>query len=190
MKRFFTAILIIAAFLAPGAAQAAEAWSTAKVNLRAGPDGGYPVVETLKRNERVELLGCLAGYQWCEVETRQGERGWVYAHYLNTNHNGRAYTIIQSNGAGGLRIITFKPRNYWDTYYRNKYFYKNRDRWLPREHHHHDRDDDDNGHGYHGGRPERPAKPPEVKEEPKYGPSPMSSRKKYNPLCDIGETEC
>ncbi len=189
MKYLIPFAFLFVLLVAP-AAQAAEAYAVANVNLRAGPDGGYPVVDTLGRGERVELLGCINGLQWCEVETRHEERGWIYAHYLNTSYNGRAYTIIQSNGLGGLRIITFTPRNYWDKYYRTKYFYRDRDRWLPPDHHHHDHDDDDDHHG-HAPKP-RPQPEPEPEKPLKYHPmeAPDRGKGKYNPLCPMGEVNC
>lgn len=189
------AILFIAAlFLLPHTAQAAEAFANAKVNLRAGPDGGYPVVDVLKHGQRVELLGCIAGYQWCEVETRSGENGWVYAHYLDTNisgSSGQSLTIIQTGG-GGLKIITFNPRNYWNRYYRTKYFYPERDRWLPGETIYYYNNDDHHHHGHGHGKP-RPRPQPQPEPEaapPKYQPIPMPSRSKYNPLCPIGQNDC
>ncbi len=184
MTRLFSFFLFL--MLVAPHAHAAEAYAVAKVNLRAGPDGGYPVVDILKSGERVELLGCLDGHQWCEVETNNGEHGWVYAHYLGTSYQGNSLTIIQRNG-DGLKIITFNPRNYWSQYYRTKYFYKDRDRWLP-PHHHHDDDDDD--HGHHPPVEPRPPKPVKEPEPPKYKPMEMPSRKSYNPLCPMGQTDC
>lgn len=184
------AFTLLGLFLLPNTAQAAEAFANAKVNLRAGPDGGYPVVDILKRGERVELLGCIAGYQWCELETQSRERGWVYAHYLDTRRNldgGQTLTIVQTGGHG-LKIITFNPRNYWNRYYRTKYFYPERDRWLPRESGGYYYNDDDT-HIKPRPRP-RPRPEPEEAAPPKYQPIPMPSRSKYNPLCPIGETEC
>lgn len=190
------AILLIAAlFILPQTAHAADAYTNTTVNLRAGPDGGYPVVDTIQRGEQVELLGCVVGYQWCEVETRSDERGWVYAHYLDTRHtgsSGQSLTIIQTNGSG-IKVITFNPRNYWSRYYRTKYFYPERDRWLPPETIYYYNYNDDHYHGH--GKPPRPRPqpvPPPVEEAapPKFGPIPMPSRKEYNPLCPIGQTTC
>lgn len=188
MIRYLPLAALLCLLFTP-AAHAADAYAVTNVNLRAGPDGGYPVVDTLNEGERVELLGCLNGLQWCEVETRHEERGWIYAHYLNTSSNGRAYTIIQSNGLGGLRILTFRPNDYWNTHYRTKSFYRKRDRWLPPDHYHHDHDDDDDDH--HGHTP-RPRPEPEPVKPPKYQamPVPDKGKGKYNPLCSMGETNC
>lgn len=155
-------------WLAPSYAQAATAYATDNLHLRAGPDARYPSVAVLRSGERVELLGCLNGLQWCEVETRDGERGWTAAYYLRTTRGTSRLTIIETKADGGLRIIIYSPHDYWDAHYRRKYFYRDRDKWLghrpPRgnynQGHGHDHDDD-----HH----DRPAKPRPVKkvEEPK-----------------------
>lgn len=193
--KYLPLVVLICTLLFSFAAQAEEAYAVAKVNLRAGPDGGYPVVDILKANERVELIGCVVGRQWCEVETRSGEHGWVYAHYLATRYQGNTVTIIQS-GDSTLRIVTFEPNTYWNTYYRTKYFYPNRYNWIPRHGgHHHDHDDDDDhhghgnddddDHGHHTPRPQKPAEPPL-----KYQKMKTPGDGKYNPLCPMGRNDC
>lgn len=179
--------------LAPQAAMAADAYATHNVNLRAGPDGGYPVVDVLRAGEKVELLGCLDGYQWCEVETRYEERGWIYAPYLQTTYNNQRITIIESKPYGGTHVVIFQPSQYWNSYYRNKDFYRYRDRWIPRDASHHDHDwdnDDDDDHGHHGSNNPRPKPQPVVKELPKEPSMKMPGNSKYNPLCPIGVNKC
>lgn len=186
-----TAIPLLAAiflWLAPTSAMAGErAYVTNNVHLRAGPDARYPSVAILRGGERVELLGCINGWQWCEIETRDNERGWTAAYYLRALRGNSGLTIIESNQYGSTRVIIYKPYDYWDSHYRNKYFYRDRDKWLggrPAGHGHgHDRDD-------HHGRPSRPRPMKEV-EEPKYKKQEIpQSRAKYNPLCRMGESDC
>jgi uncharacterized protein YraI len=62
-----------------GAAFAAQAVATGNVNVRSGPSASYQRVDTLRRNEVVEVTGCRGG--WCYVEKR-GPDGWVSAQYL------------------------------------------------------------------------------------------------------------
>ena len=62
-----------------GAALAAPAVATTNVNVRSGPSSGYGQVDTLRRNELVEVTGCRSG--WCYVE-KPGADGWVSARYL------------------------------------------------------------------------------------------------------------
>jgi hypothetical protein len=78
-----------------------------------------------------------------------------------------------------VRVIIYKPHDYWDTHYRRKYFYKDRDKWLGKPTRY-DHDD-------------RPSKPRPVKEreEPRVKKMEIpQSRGKYNPLCRMGESEC
>ena len=62
-----------------GAAMAALAVATTNVNVRSGPSAGYRVVDTLRRNEAVEVTRCSGG--WCHVQ-KAGPDGWVSASYL------------------------------------------------------------------------------------------------------------
>jgi uncharacterized protein YraI len=62
-----------------GAAFATQAVATGNVNVRSGPAAGYQRVDTLRRNEVVEVTGCRGG--WCYIEKR-GPDGWVSARYL------------------------------------------------------------------------------------------------------------
>ena len=180
----------LAFFVMMPSAQAATAYATNNLHLRAGPDGRYPSVGVVRDGERVELLGCVDGEQWCEVETRDGEYGWVAAYYLRlTKLNGRRVTIIEEKADGGVRVIIYNPHYYWDRHYRNKYFYKDRDKWLGKPPHYHDHDDDDDHHGH----PAKPKPRPEkVKAEPKYKPleMPDKGRGKYNPNCPMGVSDC
>lgn len=188
----FLAVLFL--WLAPSSAMAeGTAYVTNNVHLRAGPDARYPSVAILRSGERVELLGCVNGWQWCEVETRDDERGWTAAYYLRTLRGNSSLTIIESNNYGGTRVIIYKPYDYWDAHYRNKYFYRDRDKWLGRRPAGYGRDHDDH-HGHdqdnHHGRPSKPRPAKEI-EEPRYKKQEIpQSRAKYNPLCRMGESEC
>ena len=71
----------LAALALPAAAVAGQAYTTANVNLRAGPDTDYPVLRWVPEGTTVEVHGCLEEYQWCDVEA-MGERGWMHGGYL------------------------------------------------------------------------------------------------------------
>lgn len=76
-----------------GIAMAAPATATANINVRSGPGGGYGVIDTLRRGDRVDVQDCQRG--WCYVEKR-GPDGWVSSDYLATRRvNGGGY-----NGGG------------------------------------------------------------------------------------------
>ena len=68
-----------------GAAMAAQAVATTNVNVRSGPSASYRAVDTLRRNEVVNVTTCRGG--WCYVE-KAGPDGWVSANYLQ---KGRGY---------------------------------------------------------------------------------------------------
>ncbi|MEI4480643.1 MULTISPECIES: SH3 domain-containing protein [unclassified Phyllobacterium] len=79
-KRLYLAFALGFVFLVSAeAAHAANAFTTANVNLRTGPGTSYGRVATLAPGVRVEVLTCQSN--WCRVG-RQGIRGWVSASYL------------------------------------------------------------------------------------------------------------
>ena len=59
--------LLLAVALVPAAARAEPAVTTQDVNMRAGPDASYPRVATLGRGVTVDVVGCVEGWQWCDV---------------------------------------------------------------------------------------------------------------------------
>ena len=61
--------LLGAAVLAAPVASYAQhvGYATKSVNLRAGPARDYPVVFVATRGAPLQVLGCLNGYQWCDV---------------------------------------------------------------------------------------------------------------------------
>lgn len=73
-----------------GAAFAAQAVATGNVNVRSGPSASYQRVDTLRRNQVVEVTGCRGG--WCYVQKR-GPDGWVSARYLQPV--GRQYQSVK-----------------------------------------------------------------------------------------------
>jgi len=62
------------------AALAAPAWATTNVNVRDGAGTGFPVVDVLRRGERVDIDFCRGS--WCFVN-RRGPDGWVSANFLS-----------------------------------------------------------------------------------------------------------
>ena len=55
------------AILAAGPALAVSGYSTAHLNLRAGPGTQYPIVGVMEYNVRSQITGCIADYSWCAV---------------------------------------------------------------------------------------------------------------------------
>ena len=66
------------------AASAATAFASTTVNVRAGAGTGYPVVDVLRRGERVDVDYCRGA--WCAIEKR-GTDGWVNANYLTSGRD-------------------------------------------------------------------------------------------------------
>jgi uncharacterized protein YraI len=118
-----------ALMLAPAIAQAAEGYSTANVNMRAGPSTQYPAVAVIPAGESLEIHGCLADVPWCDVEF-YGGRGWVAGRYVQALYQRRrVYVGPEYYRPLGIPTIVFSVGNYWDRYYRNRDFYHQRDRW-------------------------------------------------------------
>ncbi|WP_434711801.1 SH3 domain-containing protein [Rhizobium sp. YTUHZ045] len=115
--------------LAPAIAQAAEGYSTANVNMRAGPSTRYPAVAVIPAGSSVEIRGCLSNVNWCDVEF-YGGRGWVSGQYVQAVYEQRrVYVGPEYYRPLGIPLVTFSVGNYWDRYYRHRDFYRERDRW-------------------------------------------------------------
>ncbi|MBA5802249.1 SH3 domain-containing protein [Rhizobium changzhiense] len=149
MKNLFVKIAATGMLmLVPAIAQAAEGYSTANVNMRAGPSTRYPAVAVIPAGSSVEIRGCLSDVNWCDVEF-YGGRGWVSGQYVQALYQQRrVYVGPQYYRPLGIPMIRFSVDNYWDRYYRNRDFYRDRDRWSrgpdyyyrDRDNRHRDRD--------------------------------------------------
>jgi len=130
VKNLFAKIAAAGLFmLAPVIAQAAEGYSTANVNMRAGPSTRYPAVAVIPAGSSVEIRGCLSDLNWCDVEF-YGGRGWVSGQYVQVLYQQRRiYVGPQYYRPLGIPVIRFSVDKYWDRYYRNRDFYRERDRW-------------------------------------------------------------
>lgn len=120
-----------AAFVAvlPGLAAAATAFSTANVNMRSGPSTQYPPVLVIPAGVRVDIQGCMQSANWCDV-AYAGYRGWVSGSYLQTTYSQRrVYVDPEYYRPLGIPSITFSVGSYWDRHYRDRDFYRDRDRW-------------------------------------------------------------
>ncbi len=118
-----------ALLLAPAIAEAGDGFATANVNMRAGPSTQYPAVTVIPAGESVEIHGCLADVPWCDVEF-YGGRGWVAGRYVQALYQERrVYVGPEYYRPLGIPTVVFSVGNYWDRYYRNRDFYRERDRW-------------------------------------------------------------
>jgi uncharacterized protein YraI len=130
------AYILAAALLAATLPHKAEAFwmstteghAASSVNLRAGPSTKYPALDMLRKHEEVRIIGCLPGWDWCDV--RAGSmRGWVSAKYLHGMMNGRDAAIMKYGPQLGIREIMFHERSYWAQNYYGRDFYQKRYGW-------------------------------------------------------------
>lgn len=128
--RLISAIIGFAAMGMTAAAHAAPAFSTANVNMRAGPDIDFPRVDLIPEGTRVEVRGCLSDESWCDV-VWGGNRGWVISEYLAFDHRGE-YVLLPDYGLQTFRIpaIRFVANDYWGRHYVSRPWYKDRNRWY------------------------------------------------------------
>ncbi|MEZ2130157.1 MULTISPECIES: SH3 domain-containing protein [unclassified Sinorhizobium] len=130
MKRTVLGAFVTGALmLVPAIVQAAQGYATADVNMRSGPSTRYPAVTVIPAGESVEIHGCLAEVPWCDVEF-YGGRGWVAGRYVQAVYRQRrVYVEPDYYRPLGIPTVVFSVDNYWDRYYRNRDFYRDRDRW-------------------------------------------------------------
>jgi uncharacterized protein YraI len=113
----------------PGMALAGSfAVATHNVNVRAGPDMAYPVVDIARAGDQVYVFGCLEYRSWCDVDY-DGVGGWISSRYLAFFDRGRRYVGPDAMYRMRAPIVTFSFGGYWDRHYRGRPFYRERSRW-------------------------------------------------------------
>ncbi len=131
MKKFLmSAAAFCTLLVAPAIAEAAvRGYATANVNMRSGPSTGYPAVTVIPYGAPVTINGCMSSVNWCDVSFAGG-RGWVSGNYVQASYrSNRVYVAPDYYGGLGIPLVTFDVDNYWGTYYRDRNFYRERDRW-------------------------------------------------------------
>ena len=128
MKRVLSTAALSLSFFATTAAIAGEGYVTTNVRLRAGPDSGYPDVAMLYAGTPVVIEGCVDGWSWCDV-INGDYRGWMPANYLQQEYEGRRVLIPEYGVRIGIPVITFVFGSYWDSNYRHRSWYGERERW-------------------------------------------------------------
>lgn len=109
-------------------AAAQQAYTTGYVNLRAGPDRGYPQVAYIGPNRPVYVNGCIDDYRWCDI-TAGSDRGWAYSKYIEYPYQNRRVQIYGNGQTLALPIVSFILGSYWNENYRNRPFYNNQNNW-------------------------------------------------------------
>lgn len=144
MKRCTWLAAACLALTLPAVAQADDGYVVANVNLRAGPDVGYPPLLVLPAGARVSIVGCVDGWSWCDVIAGP-ERGWVAGTFLEQGYEGRRVIVTDYGASIGIPIVAFTLGAYWGDHYRHRSWYRDRDRWS---HRHHDHRPPPRPHGY------------------------------------------
>lgn len=108
------------------AAAALPANLTATMHLRAGPSVYYPSVALMPAGALVEVLGCEAGYDWCDVQAG-ADRGWVDAAYLAAAGPGGPLVIAGNAVVLGVPTVAFVFNTYWGNNYDGRPWYGRRD---------------------------------------------------------------
>jgi uncharacterized protein YraI len=119
----------IAALMQPSAASAEDGFTVSDVNMRAGPASRFPVIGTLPGGARVYIHGCLGEWDWCDVSWGD-ERGWVFSDYLESLYGQRRVPLVEYRARLNIPVLTFNITTYWDRYYRDRYWYRDRDHWA------------------------------------------------------------
>ena len=96
MKRMLRSVVAALMMIVPAAAFAADGYVITNVNMRAGPDPGYPVVQVLPTNAWVSVQGCTTG-----VQQPAGVRGRLrvadrYSHRLLRDRHVLEHLLPQS----------------------------------------------------------------------------------------------
>ncbi len=99
-----------------------QAFTTQSVNLRAGPDRGFPLVSWMQGGTPVTVFGCLNGWHWCDVAFGFN-RGWVNGRFLAVPWGGQQVLIMNSGPRVGVPVVTFSTGAYWGSHYRGRAWY-------------------------------------------------------------------
>lgn len=117
-------------------ALAADGYVTGDATLRAGPDIDYPTVDMIPAGAPIGIEGCTEGWEWCDVVFND-ERGWVAGDFIQDEYGNQPVLVTDYGERLGIPIVSFSIVTYWDHYYVDRPFYRDRDRWYhqPPPHH-------------------------------------------------------
>jgi uncharacterized protein YraI len=131
MKRMLWSLAAALMMIVPAASFAADGYVITNVNMRAGPDPGYPIVQVLPVNSWISVQGCTTGWEWCDVISGPN-RGWVAGTYIAYMYNSQPVYVADYGAQIGIPIVPFVIGTYWASYYANRPFYRDRARWYGR----------------------------------------------------------
>lgn len=96
----------IVGLLGAGAAMAVESRATTDLNMRAGPGPNYAVTGVIPAQAAVEVNGCIAAVNWCQV-SHGGQTGWSYGAYLTTKIGDDLVVITDDRDLSGVGTIVY-----------------------------------------------------------------------------------
>jgi uncharacterized protein YraI len=116
--------------MSAGAASAATATAVTALNVRSGPGGSYPVVDTMPGGETVNVLGCEAG--WCEISMGRDGTGFASESYLDLGGGRPARSTVVIEDSEPTVITGLSIGGYWgdNPYYYDDGFYYYGGRWY------------------------------------------------------------
>ena len=128
-RLWLAAVALIGAFALPTIAAAQSIAYTVpggRTYMRAGPGVDFPIVAQVLGGSVVDVYGCLSDFSWCDSSV-QGIRGWIASIRLEFDYAGGLVPFPNYSQYFGAPIIGFSF-GYWDDYYRDRSFYRNRHR--------------------------------------------------------------
>lgn len=131
MNKILMSVAAFCAVLAaPALAEGAvRGIATANVNMRSGPSTAYPAVIVIPVGAPLTINGCMNTVNWCDVSFAGG-RGWVSGNYIQASYRSNRVYIAPDYYRGlGIPSVTFDVGTYWGRHYRDRDFYRERDRW-------------------------------------------------------------
>lgn len=123
------ALFVSTALAAP--AFAANGSTSHGVQMHAGPSQDFPDVMRLAPNLKVTIHGCVQAWAWCDVEWR-GNRGWVSTDALDYRMDGTLLPVAGYGPRVGIPQLDFNLPRYWETHYRQRPWYPERQQWTSR----------------------------------------------------------
>jgi len=131
MKHPLLHALLAVALAVPGAAAFAQvqAYTYGGAVVYAGPAPDYPAIAQLPDNLPVMVMGCVAGYSWCDVAAPD-LRGWVYGGNIYPSYQGQWVPLVGYGAAIGVPVVGFSVGDYWGRYYRNRPWFGSQGRWI------------------------------------------------------------
>jgi uncharacterized protein YraI len=109
MKRILITAAVLSFTLA-GAAQAqTTGTATTDLNLRSGPGPEQPVIGLIKARHKAQVLGCVEGSLWCQVDYR-GKQGWAYSQYMSLQAGGGRVVVVREPASvtvAGVPVVSY-----------------------------------------------------------------------------------